>query len=370
METKWLAISNGNDGQIRFLIRMYQTLFSPKYGAFTGDFLFLSDNLSPASEKLLRKNEIPYKFLESSVVKNWQARLSSEKHALGKVGKPLFLQYVIDKFGDTYSHLLYIDPDILFQKSITDLLMKASEPGVYYSAQSDPTLQTRWPKMQLERAVAHGDLVESQLYAFPPEINTGFLFGEIHSLTPFVKDLITFMTTPPFDRYVNSDPGSPVRNAWHDQDYFRCFMRINENYRRIHIIEPVFIVHLCNNVFRHYQTTNERHILQNRYDGSIPPIVHYAGGAWVNFLKISIFYFGLATGSFPWLMNKWHFLFRSMKIFINQTYKLLRRKAIRYRNTLFSFVRKEYINLKCHYHRNKDRAYNILRRIKRKFGNR
>ena len=108
METKWLAISNGNDGQIRFLIRMYQTLFSPKYGAFTGDFLFLSDNLSPASEKLLRKNEIPYKFLESSVVKNWQARLSSEKHALGKVGKPLFLQYVIDKFGDTYSHLLYI----------------------------------------------------------------------------------------------------------------------------------------------------------------------------------------------------------------------------------------------------------------------
>jgi hypothetical protein len=370
METKWLAVSNGNDGQVRFLIRMYQTLFSPKYGAFTGDFLFLSDNLSPSSENLLRKNKISYTLLEPSVVKNWQAMLSSEKHALGKVGKPLFLQYVIDIHGHTYSHLLYIDPDILFQKSITDLLLKVSDPGIYYSAQSDPTLQTRWPKMQLERAVTHGDLEESQLYIFPPEINTGFMFGDIHSLTPFLNDLISFMTTPPFDRYVNSDPGSPVRNAWHDQDYFRCFMRLNKNHRRIHIIKPASIVHLCNNVHRQYQTTGWRHILRNRDDGSIPPLVHYAGGAWIYFLKISVFYFGPLTGFALWLINQIRFLTKKLTISVKQTLKACRRKAIKSRNAIFSFFRNIYIKQKGHYLRSKQRVYNILIRIKRKFGNR
>jgi lipopolysaccharide biosynthesis glycosyltransferase len=370
MQTKWLAISNGNDGQIRFLIRMYQTLISPKYGAFTGDFLFLSDNLSPSSEKLLKNNKIPYTLLEKSVVKNWQARLSSEKHALGKVGKPLFLQYIIDNYRDDYSHLLYIDPDILIQKPITDLLSRVSEPGIYYSAQSDPTLQTRWPKMQLERAIAHGDLAESQLSLFPPEINTGFMFGDIHSLTPFINDMISFMTTRPFNRYMNSDPESEIKNAWHDQDYFRCFMRLNENYRRIHVIEPASIVHLCNNVYRQYQTTGQRHILRNREDGSIPTLVHYAGGAWVNFLIISVFYFGPLTGFSPWLINQMRLFTKKLSISLKQTHKICRRKAIKSRNTIFSFLRKIYFKQKGDYLRNKQRVYNILRRIKRKFWNR
>ncbi|HET59547.1 MAG TPA: hypothetical protein ENN32_04190 [Chloroflexi bacterium] len=370
METKWLAISNGNDGQIRFLLRMYQTLFSPKYGAFMGDFLFLSDNLSPFSEKLLKRNTIPYALLESDIVENWQARFSSDKHALGKVGKPLFLQYIIDNYGDDYSHLLYIDPDILIQKSITDLLSKVSEPGIYYSAQSHPTLQTRWPKMQLERAIAHGDLEESQLYIFPPEINTGFLFGDINSLTPFINDLISFMTKPPFDRYMNSDPGSEIKNAWHDQDYFRCFMRANENYRRIHIVEPASIVHLCNNVYRQYQTADQGHILRSIDNGYIPPIVHYAGGAWVNFLKISIFYFGPLTGFSPWLINQIRFFTKRFTISVKQTHKACRRKAIKIHRAFFSFIRKAYTKQKGHYLRNKQRVYNILRRIKRKIWNR
>jgi lipopolysaccharide biosynthesis glycosyltransferase len=370
MDINWLAISNGNDGQIRFLIRMYQTLFSPKLGAYTGDFFFLSDNLSPLSENLLKKNKIPYILLEPSVVENWQTRLSSEKHALGKVGKPLFLQYIIDNYGDDYSHLLYIDPDILIQKSITALLSKVSEPGIYYSAQSDPTLQTRWPKMQLERAVAQGDLTENQLYIFPPEINTGFMFGDVHSLTPFINDLISFMTIPPFDRYMNSDPGSEIKNAWHDQDYFRCFMRLNENYRRIHVIEPASIVHLCNNVYRQYQTTGQRHILRNKEDGSIPTLVHYAGGAWVNFLIISVFYFGPLTGFSPWLINQMRSFGKRFTISVKQTYKTCRRKFIKGRNAIFSFLRKIYLKQKRAFLRNKQRVYNILRRIKRKIWNR
>jgi hypothetical protein len=370
METKWLAISNGNDGQILFLIRMYQTLFSPEYGAYTGNFLFLSDNLSPSSERLLKKNKIPYTLLESSVVETWQTQLSSEKHALGKVGKPLFLQYIIDNYGDDYSHLWYIDPDILIQKPITELLSKASGPGIYYSAQSDPTLQTRWPKMQLERAIAHGDLAESQLHIFPPEINTGFMIGDIRSLTPFINDLISFMTTHPFNRYINSDPGSEIKNAWHDQDYFRCFMRVNENYRRIHVIEPAYIVHLCNNVYRQYQTTGQRHILRNRDDESIPAVVHYAGGAWVNFLKISVFYFGPLTGFSPWLINQMRYFHKRFTIYLKQTHKICRRKAIKSRNAFFSFLRKTYFKQKGYYLRNKQRVYNILRRIKRKFWNR
>lgn len=370
METKWLAISNGNDGQIPFLLRMYQTLFSPRYGAFSGDFLFLSDNLSHSSVNLLKKNKIPYTLLESSIVKNWQVRFSSEKHALGKVGKPLFIQYAISQYGEDYTHFLYIDPDVLIQKSITDLLSKNSEPGIYYSAQSDPTLQTRWPRMQLERAITHGDLVESQMNIFTPEINTGFMFGDIHSLTPFVNDLISFMTTPPFDRYMNSDPESEIKNAWHDQDYFRCFMRLNENSCRIHIIEPAFIIHLCNNVHRQYQPTGRQHILRNREDGSIPLLVHYAGGAWVNFFKISVFYFGPLTGFSPWLINQIRFLIKRFTISVKQTHKALRRQAIKTRNSIFSFLRKAYTKQKVQYLRNKQRVYNILRRIKRKIWNR
>ena len=370
METKWLAISNGNDGQIPFLLGMYQTLFSPAFGAFTGDFLFLSDKLSQTSETILKKNKLPYLLLDPLIVNRWQTFLSSETHALGKVGKPLFLQYAISTFGQDYTHILYIDPDILFQKPINPILNSYSTPGVYYSAQSDPTLQTRWPRMQLERAVTNGHLAESQLYEFAPEINTGFMFGDIPLFTSFINDLLSFMTTPPFNRYLNSDKDSALKNAWHDQDYFRCFLRINENYRKIHIIDSAYVKHLCNNIFEEYKTCDQQHVLCNRNDESIPPIIHYAGGTWVHFLQVSVFYFGLFTGFSPWLINKMRLLTKKIRIFGKQAYKAFRRKVIRVRNALFSFVRRTYYKYKENFLRNKQRVYNILRRIKRKIGNR
>lgn len=83
MEKRILVISNGNDGQIPFLVRMVESLRDPNRGNFQGRFIFLSDRLSPKSLKILTQRSILYHLIPQDMSNYWETLLRSEKHALG-----------------------------------------------------------------------------------------------------------------------------------------------------------------------------------------------------------------------------------------------------------------------------------------------
>ena len=321
-----LVISNGNDGQIPFLIRMYESLYHPQKGAFSGDFLFLSDHLSISSQESLKKKNIPYEIVDKELVSHWEKLLQSEKHALGKIAKPLFIRHVIQNFGDRYSCLVYIDPDILLQKPITEVLqlLLVEKRGVFYSAQTNPTMNIPWPKQQLERILKTKHLTKEELNDFGLEINTGFMFGDIESIAGFINRLIDFMVTPPFNQYAKSDEDAEIPNDWHDQDFFRAYARISNNHETFSIIPPQYISHLCNNVYHDFSLVRFSTILKSKRSGEIPHLIHFAGGVWVHFLGLSIYYYGI-RGAFVWLERITRRPLRLSRNWIKRNYHQFRR---------------------------------------------
>lgn len=290
-----LVISNGNDGQIPFLIQLFRSLYNPNKGAFKGDFQFYSDHLTKESQEQLSKAKVPFTILQPETVATWKNLLHSQKHALGKVAKPLFIKYAIQEFGERYTTLVYIDPDILIQKPLMDVLKPLEEikKGVFYSAQLNSTMNIRWPKMQLERTFNNGHLLPEDLNEFTPEINTGFMFGDIPSISSFMEGLLSFMTSEPFNLYANEDEGAEIPNDWHDQDFFRVYARLGENDKKFSIIPEGFVYHLCNDVYKEFELIPFSTTLKRKSTGEIPSLVHFAGGVWINYLRLSSYFLGV-----------------------------------------------------------------------------
>jgi hypothetical protein len=325
-QEKILVISNGNDGQIPFLIPLYRSLYHPGKGAFTGDFMFFSDRLSEESQSRLDKTGVPYTLLDEETVNEWENLLPSQKHALGKVAKPLFIKNAIESLGENYRILIYIDPDILVQKPIMEVLKPLEEAGkgIFYSAQSNPTLSIRWPKMQLERTFNSGHLTPENLNNFQAEINTGFMFGDIPSIEEFMEDLLFFMTSEPFNLYANADEGSDVQNDWHDQDFYRVFARLDENDKKFSILPEGYIYHLCNDVYQEFQLKPFSTRLKHKSTGEIPHLVHFAGGVWVHYFRLSFFFLGFA-GLRQWLESKTRRPLRMARNTMKRIYHAFRR---------------------------------------------
>ncbi len=276
---KTLVMTNGNDAQVPFIIRLFQRLYDPEFGNYEGDFLAVSDHFSAEAAALLTEWKIPVYLFDSPQVTEWEQTLSSDKHALGKLGKPFFIKEIIRQFGDQYDNLVYLDPDILIQEPLQLILDKITDTYVLMSREQVliPQHRTGWPSLQLQRSINFGDVDESILISNEFEINTGFLAGRIELINNLVSQLIDFMTTEPFKKYAISDPGK--NNAWHDQDYFRCFVRLQDNPPLI-LLGENDIVHLCGG--SHKGVTLKPELaskLQLKVTEVTPKLVHFAGGS-------------------------------------------------------------------------------------------
>ncbi|NSW51708.1 MAG: hypothetical protein HPY85_04320 [Anaerolineae bacterium] len=76
------------------------------------------------------------------------------------------------------------------------------------------------------------------------------------------------------------------------------------NFNKICLLPPSEVVHLCNDVYKEYSLSSSSLMLSHRNSGKVPTIVHFAGGVWAEYLKLSCFYYGYAQGLAQYVRNR------------------------------------------------------------------
>lgn len=283
-----LVVSNGNDVQIPFVIQLYAQLRDPKRGAYTGKFIYLSDSLTDASIASLDQRKIPFAMIDSDVLESLNERYISDKHALGKLAKPAFIQYAIEKYAEENTVVLYLDPDIFIQGPIDRIFDMMDPEAVTFFRQEKDMNDTPWCVSQLHRCIVNGHFKLSQFHSIKEEINTGIIVGFADVMEKLVKDWSDFIAMPDMLRYAYSDPQR--NNAWHDQDYFRCFSRLKRRHD-IHIANNPSIIHLCSLGYHACRYIPHRNVfVRKRKPFNRMTLVHMAGGTHKHYDELSEFY--------------------------------------------------------------------------------
>jgi hypothetical protein len=286
LSQKTIIVTNGNAPQVSFLPLLNKTLRDKRRGNFSGPFIFLTDHIPEKSINLLSNQGITVQVLAADKIEMWSNMVPSNKHPFGKRGKPFFIRDAAQMYANTYENLIYLDPDILIQGSIQRIVDMVENDRILMSSEAKLMLDNKWALKQLARAVDNGDVEHTIFSVFAPEVNTGFMAGKINTIVDFTSEFINFMVSEQFRPYAWSEPGAA---AWHDQDYFRCFIRIKKEYRPI-LLGEEFVVHLCAN--GHMKVINQPFTINFRLKESLkkPNVVHFAGGTWRRYGMISYKY--------------------------------------------------------------------------------
>ncbi len=306
--TGTVVITNGNDPQVPFIIRCYQSLRDKERGNFSGDFIVFSDNLSKKSIKLLSQIGISLQMVDGERVREWQLLLPSDKHPIGKICKPMIVHEACRLFEKQYQNLIYLDPDILVQSSIKTITDQIIDDGILMSAQKKSMGNSTWPSSQLYRMIQKGHADEEIFSIFKPEVNTGFMACRILFLKKYLSKFIDYMVSEPYREYANSDPG--LNNAWHDQDYFRAYIRLFTTKQPV-LLDKFYVFHLCDSGFKEVFLQPFSKDILFKKTRQKPTIIHFAGGTWRRFFLIEVYY--RLTKYLVWVSSK-----RAMKSIIDE----------------------------------------------------
>ncbi len=294
-----VVITNGNDPQVPFIVRCYQSLRDEERGNFLGPFFVLSDKLSEKSVNLLTQIGITVQIIDRERIREWNFLLPSDKHPVGKIGKPMIVYEACRLFENRYQNLIYLDPDILVQNSIGGITDQIIDDRVLMSAQKKSIGASKWASSQLYRVIQKGHADEKILTIYDPEVNTGFMACRIPFLKKYLSEFIDYMVSDPFREYANSDPD--CSNAWHDQDYFRTYIRLFTSKQPV-LLDKLYVFHLCDGGFKEVFVQPCSKDILFKKTRQKPTIVHFAGNTWRRFFLIEEYYWLLKYS--VWLSPK------------------------------------------------------------------
>lgn len=280
-EERRAILTNGNDPQVPYIIRLYESLRDPQRGNCADDFFVFTDDLSDRSLRNLEQFSIPVRLIKPEKIAQWRAAIPSD-HPLGKVAKFWFLREASETLArEGYSKILYLDPDVLAQTPIESVLQAIEPNKLLMVPQIQPmTTLLGGPVVRILRAIRSNDLPPDSLVSFDYEINTGFIGSSPRFLERYANRYIDFVTSEKFKKYARND--AEGKHAWHDQDYLRAFLRI-DGHDALKLQSKETIIHLCNGAHEKMRLRQGSALLEFRDTREAPIFLHFAGHSDVHF---------------------------------------------------------------------------------------
>ncbi|WP_171212893.1 hypothetical protein [Ruegeria sp. HKCCA5426] len=170
-----------------------------------------------------------------------------------------------------------MDPDILIQGNLAIFEAMASSECVVMAKEVVKSLDNPGVAAKLQRAVDVNALTDQQVRSFEAEVNTGFQYGGIDAMFRYLTPFLEFMRSDSMrEFYKNSKDRN---NSWHDQDFFRAFLRASSDRSWLKLAGKEHIATLNGDAMREVIISSEApkvHLV----DGRVPDVVHFAGSAW------------------------------------------------------------------------------------------
>jgi len=284
-----LILTSGNDGQMIAAVRLMQQLRDSTRGKYKGEFLIVSDALSEESRKLLADFGIAFLVLSPDELEPGKSQLSSDKHPFGKVGKPFIIRaalrrQAVDKTSRT---VMYLDPDVMVQRPIQPVLDRVAPDRLLIFAEPLGMHNNPWCASQLARHTTAMNRNTNDLEPIKEEVNTGIMIGPAKVIVALLDTWCAFMMQAEMRQFSRSDANRD--NAWHDQDYFRCFLRTAPR-QQVRIASDSDVVHLCADGWRHYRFIPWMFSLYHRTSWRRPTLVHLAGATHQQYESLSRYY--------------------------------------------------------------------------------
>jgi hypothetical protein len=270
------VISSGNDAQVHQFLALLDSL-SKQHGK-TINVAFVSDSLSAPARKEIDKAGAAVLIVPADLVDHWRNAAGSDKHPLGKIAKPFLLQWALATLDVGNNPFLYVDPDVIAQRPLDDLVRHASS-GWWMRSEETSLPNNHWAMSQLARAVALNLLSPAQRTSECREFNTGVIASTAVHARKVLQQWTDQILNAPWNGLRFNDLGK--NNAWHDQDYFRALIRTANFPFAINEFNSREVIHLCANGHRWMVPLKDRYV--NLRTLSAPTLVHFAGGTWSRF---------------------------------------------------------------------------------------
>ena len=269
-----LFVANGNDQQGEMLLRLAAMTSErcPK-----AKFCVVSDDLSADYAAALSRRGVIVHVLSEAERERLKSEAASDAHALGKSAKPFLLEMALRRFAEPTSEVCYLDPDVVIQGELDPIRELAGDDRVVMAVEATPSFENVGAAMKLDRAIAAGLVTQAQCAAFPHEVNTGFQFGRREPFLRYLERLITFIRTDAAQAMLRNEGDRP--SAWHDQDFFRCFLRAGDARDWLALAPFEMVATLAAEGYDKveiWSSTPRARLV----DGGAPIVAHYAGGAW------------------------------------------------------------------------------------------
>jgi hypothetical protein len=274
-----LVVSNGNEPQAPFALRLFETLRDNAGSDVKLDVLFMSDFLHEPTTAIFQEHGVEVVIFSPSKVNKWEKLIGSNQHALGKVGKPFFIRELMENHVDCdrYNCICYCDPDIIFQGDIGEIIRGRSLERVFISRQLLDSEKSIGPARKMDRAVAEGLAEPFELNNFDREINTGLFGGSPAVLLALLREWTSFMVD---SRFTPLKDGEDMPDAWHDQDFFRMYLRSGDGKRLIEPLDMASCATLCSGAPTFYDVELDRIRVTTKDGNEKPSAVHFAGASW------------------------------------------------------------------------------------------
>jgi hypothetical protein len=273
-QTTVRVITNGNDPQVPLILGLAESirLWSANHpGAW--NLQVLSDGLSDRSVDALKAHLLDPLLCDQRFFGPRMELFTSDLHAFGKIGKPLFLFEYLHRYVTDNPPILYCDPDVVATASLDGLLAHLTRGSVAMPCMLYPTDTYQHTLQQLSRAPS--------INPAGPEVCTGVMLGYADDMRGFLEEWIQAMVSPELNPLRFSSP--KARNAWHDQDFFRYFIRLRQ-FRGLTLIPfhiAPTIMKPCHRLFDIGLTQREDHVraISVKHWGwkNDPILCHFAG---------------------------------------------------------------------------------------------
>jgi len=233
----------------------------------------ITGNLANASRKFINENtDIAVPFHELTSSKLFAQYAETLGHPLGKFAKLFYaLDYIEAHVADD-AVVFFLDPDTLVQSPLDEIAELAETPVLFFGHELQHVHFSHNPNPRLKLAEEF-DSSHGWKGSYFAEINTGVIFGKAHVFKRVMSDFLAFVLHSP---YIQEVAAKISENHWHDQDFFRYFIRktLRED---IAVLDLNFIY-----------TTTQAAAACIHYDdtynvfctnwGEVPAILHFAGG--------------------------------------------------------------------------------------------
>ena len=266
-------MTSGNDAQVPLMQGMFRSLHSR--GGMPAQQVVLTDSLNEASINLLKKCDCSVHWPPETLLREWRAILRSDQHSFGKTAKPLFLKWAAEALCEPNDHIIYTDPDVIIQASIAPIVQQIHPEKLLVARQF--SLYGNVPKStRLERAAKNNDLPKTLATKKTIEINTGFIAGQAKTYVRVCEKWLNLMASIKYNKYVRTSSycgdGDQTDDAWHDQDFLRCHLRLsNSNNNDFALVQSCDVVHLVTKWKRYVRIADSRGRVEPRLEHRLLP---------------------------------------------------------------------------------------------------